>query len=142
MSNDPRGELRWCLSKIRKLLGRPDRRRIVTSGDRVALDLADCFVDVFEIDAAAREGFERLDAKRLAALSGLFLGDFLAGMEIDRCPQFEGWLTAQRRRFRSLHVAVLEHLEESFRRNQTRFCSASKIGSNSSHSTHARMRAS
>lgn len=108
--NDPRGELRWCLSKIRKLLDGPDRRRVTASGDRVALDLTDCFVDVFAIDAAAEEGFEKLDARRLAALTDLFAGDFLAEVALDRSPQFESWLVAQRRRFRSLHVAVLERL--------------------------------
>jgi DNA-binding SARP family transcriptional activator len=38
--NDPRGELRWCLSKIRSLLDEPARRRVETRGDTVALDLA------------------------------------------------------------------------------------------------------
>jgi DNA-binding SARP family transcriptional activator/TolB-like protein len=108
--NDPRGELRWCLSKIRKLFDGPARERVMASGDKVALDLTDCFCDVFAIAAAAEEGFERLEAQRLEALSGLFAGDFLGGLEIDRCPQFEGWLISQRRRFRSLHVALLERL--------------------------------
>src|SRR6202035_2067585 len=33
--NDPRGELRWCLSKIRKILDRPDRARVVAFSDLV-----------------------------------------------------------------------------------------------------------
>jgi DNA-binding SARP family transcriptional activator len=111
--DDPRGELRWSLSKIRKLLDRPARQCVVTSGDTVALDLSDCFVDVFEIDAAARAGFEKLDVLRLTALSGLFAGEFLTEVEIDRSPQFESWVTAQRRRFRSFHVAVVERLAAS-----------------------------
>ena len=97
--NDPRGELRWCLSKIRKLFDGPARERVIASGDKVALDLTDCFCDVFAIAAAAEEGFERLEGRRLEALSRLFAGDFLAGLEIDRSPQFEGWLISQRRRF-------------------------------------------
>jgi DNA-binding SARP family transcriptional activator/TolB-like protein len=111
--NDPRGELRWCLSKIRKLLDGPDRRRVTTSGDRVALDLTDCFCDVFEVAAAAKEGFERLDARRLEALSALFVGEFLAEVEINRSPQFESWLISQRRRFLSLRIALLERLAGS-----------------------------
>ena len=35
----------------------------------------------------------------------LFNGDFLEGLEIDRSPVFNGWLTAQRRRFRGCHAA-------------------------------------
>src|SRR5690349_1040669 len=44
--NDPRGELRWCLSKLRGLLDDPERRRVVAAGDMVVLDLGDCRVDV------------------------------------------------------------------------------------------------
>lgn len=108
--NDPRGELRWCLSKIRNIIGESDGWRIATSGDVIWLDLAGCFVDVFEIAGAAEKRIETLGGERLRALARLFVGDFLDGMEISRSPEFEGWLVAQRRRFRALHVAVLEHL--------------------------------
>src|SRR5215470_5658379 len=38
--NDPRGELRWCLSKLRGVLDEDDRKRVVASGQSlVALDL-------------------------------------------------------------------------------------------------------
>ena len=47
------------------------------------------------------------------ALAALFGGDFLDGLEIDRSPAFNGWLTAQRRRFRGCHAALLEHLAGS-----------------------------
>ena len=33
--NDPRGELRWCLSKIRSLVDERGRRRVQTRGDTV-----------------------------------------------------------------------------------------------------------
>jgi DNA-binding SARP family transcriptional activator len=108
--NDPRGELRWCLSKLRTVLDEPDHRRVITSGDMIGLDLRDCIVDAAEIAAAAKEGIEQLDTERLRALSGLFVGDFLEGLEIDRSPHFDGWLVAQRRRLRACHAAVLEHL--------------------------------
>src|SRR5262245_28421349 len=39
--NDPRGELRWCLSKLRGVLDDADRPRVVTSGqDLIGLDLS------------------------------------------------------------------------------------------------------
>ena len=108
--NDPRGELRWCLSKLRIILDQPGRQRVLTSGDTIALDLADCAVDVIEILAATEQGVDTLDTQRLGALARLFTGEFLDGLEIDRSPHFEGWLLAQRRRFRARHAAVLEHL--------------------------------
>ena len=108
--NDPRGELRWCLSKIRSIADQRGRPRVCTQGDSVRLDLTDCFVDAIEIARATEEGIETLAPERLRALSVLFSGDFLEGLEIDRSPVFNGWLTAQRRRFRGCHAAVLEHL--------------------------------
>ncbi|MER8436576.1 transcriptional regulator [Mesorhizobium sp. M1312] len=108
--NDPRGELRWCLSKLRGILDEPDRRRIETSGDTIALDLKGVSVDAIDVASAAAGRIETLDLQRLQALSGLFVGDFLDGLEIDRSPHFNSWLIAQRRRFSSWHAAILEHL--------------------------------
>lgn len=108
--NDPRGELRWCLSKLRSVLDEPGRRRVATEEDAVRLDLSDCFVDAVEIARAAQQGLETLAPERLRALSRLFGGEFLDGLDIDRNPAFNGWLTAQRRRLRSCHAALLERL--------------------------------
>lgn len=108
--NDPRGELRWCLSKLRNVLDEPERHRVVTSGDMVALDLADSVVDAIEVERAAGEGMGKLVPEHLRWLLGLFAGDFMEGLEIDRSPEFNSWLTAQRRRFSAFHTAVIEHL--------------------------------
>ncbi len=108
--NDPRGELRWCLSKVRSILDEPGRRRVTTNGDKVRLDVGDVFVDAVEIERAAQAGIATLSPDRLQALTALFQGEFLEGLEIDRNPAFYGWLTAQRRRLRGIHAALLEHL--------------------------------
>ena len=109
--NDPRGELRWCLSKIRGLVDERDgRRRVYTREDTIGLDLSDCVVDAIDIARAAETGIQTLAPERSRALAALFGGDFLEGLEIDRSPAFNGWLTAQRRRFRGCHVALLEQL--------------------------------
>lgn len=108
--NDPRGELRWCLSKMRGVLDEPGRRRVVADGEGIALDLSDCFVDALEVGRAARDGIDRLEPQRLRALATLFAGDLLEGLEIDRSPQFSGWLSAQRSRLRACRTAILEHL--------------------------------
>ncbi len=107
--NDPRGELRWCLSKIRGLVDEPGRRRVETQADTVRLDLADCLVDAIEIARAAQD-FQATSVARLRALAALFGGDFLDGLEIERNAAFNGWLTAQRRRLRGCHAALLEQL--------------------------------
>ncbi len=111
--NDPRSELRWCLSKIRSVIDEPRRRRVQAPGDAITLDLTDCFVDAVEIVRATQQGIQTLELSRLQVLSTMFAGEFLDGLEIDRNAQFNGWLTAQRRRFRVCHAAILEHLVRS-----------------------------
>src|SRR5688572_19938660 len=62
--NDPRGELRWCLSKIRGIVDERGGRRVQTRDDTIRLDLADCFVDAIEIARAAGEGIAALAPER------------------------------------------------------------------------------
>ena len=121
--NDPRGELRWCLSKVRGLLDDEDRKRVVTDEDTVSLDLSDCRVDAVEVDTALRAGIDSLDVAQLGELAELFGGDLLGGVEVDGSPELAGWLAAQRNRFRGMHVTVLSTLaagtaepDERFRR--------------------------
>jgi TolB-like protein len=108
--NDPRGELRWSLSKMRGVLDGPGRRRVGARGDAVSLDLSDCFVDALDVAKATQAGLATLSTDRLRTLAQLFQGDVLEGLEIERSPVFYGWLTAQRRRLRACNAALLEHL--------------------------------
>jgi TolB-like protein len=107
--NDPRGELRWCLSKLRSVLdaaGAPSR--VVCDGDTVRLDLGAVAVDALQVLVATQAGLTTLDAAALRALSALFDGDFLQGLDIERSAPFSAWVIAQRRRFRAAQVALLE----------------------------------
>jgi TolB-like protein len=106
---DPRGELRWCLSKIRLALGK-DRSRLAASEDRVRLELPERAVDALQVARAAERGFAKLPLERRRRLAALFAGDFVEGLEIARAPVFGGWLTAQQRRFRGCQAALLEGL--------------------------------
>jgi DNA-binding SARP family transcriptional activator len=108
VSNDPRGELRWCLSKIRRLVG--EAGRIRTDNDTVSLDLTGCHVDALQLDRIAAQGVGVQPLKGLCRMADGFAGEFLDGLELDRNPAFNAWLVAQRRRFRGIQTEVLEHL--------------------------------
>jgi DNA-binding SARP family transcriptional activator/TolB-like protein len=108
--DDPRGELRWSLSKLRGVLDDEDQQRLSARGEAVSLDLSDCRVDVREVDRLAHDGIGQLDVAQLTSLEALFTGDFAEGLELDRNPEFSGWINAQRRQFRALHVGVLTEL--------------------------------
>jgi TolB-like protein/Flp pilus assembly protein TadD len=108
VANDPRGELRWCLSKLRKILDAPGRKRVAASRDRLALDLEDCFVDA---RALAEADLDTLDVGQLQALASLCDGgDFLEGLMLDRSPQFDFWLAEQRQRFAARRAAIADLL--------------------------------
>jgi len=108
-AGNPRAELRWYLSKVRTIVG---AARIRSDGDSVRLDLTNCCVDALEIQRAARAGLGKLGAERVRTLLALFGGEFLDGLEVDRCASFTGWLLAQRRRFHDWRVALLQRLVE------------------------------
>jgi DNA-binding SARP family transcriptional activator/tetratricopeptide (TPR) repeat protein len=109
--NDPRSELRWCLSKLRSVLDDEERRRVVTPDQgRIALDLSDCLVDALDVDRTQGQGIGGASTERLAALCARFRGDLLAGVEIDGNPEFTGWLAAQRQHYRSVQIAALREL--------------------------------
>lgn len=109
--NDPRGELRWCLSKARALLDAPGRPRLLAEGEQLRLDLAGLGVDALEVQHAVQAGLATLAPVRLQALAMRFDGgDFLEGLEIDRSPAWTTWLVGQRRHFRSVRLALLERL--------------------------------
>lgn len=108
--NDPRGELRWCLSRLRCVINDEDHERISTVGDAIALDLHDCELDIATVDKAAQGNLNGLTVEHLLLLHANFRGEFAEGLEIDRNPEFSVWLEAQRRRYRDMHIAVLRLL--------------------------------
>ncbi len=110
LPNDPRGELRWSLSKLRTVLDTP--QRLLATDGGVRLDLAGASVDALQVQQALQAGIGALDADALRALAGRFRGEFLEGLEIPRSAGYSAWLTAQRRRFRAAQVALLEGLAQ------------------------------
>lgn len=108
-ANDPRAELRWCLSRLRAALG--DGARLVTHDDAIRLDLVADRVDALALDAALRDARPAdLALDRCRTLAALFRGDVARGLELDEHPRFSAWLTAQRHRYGALHADLLERL--------------------------------
>lgn len=108
--NDPRGELRWCLSKLRGVLDDEERPRLQTTigqtRDLIALDLADCEVDALLVN---RIDLASMPTERIAELSEHFRGDFLEGMLLDGA-ELTTWMTSHRQRYHALHAAVMSEL--------------------------------
>ena len=114
--NDPRGELRWCLSKIRGLLSDPSHERVKTENDWVSVDASTIEVDALWVAARVAAATSGEDLDLLKQLEAKFEGEFLEGFEADCIPLFETWLIGERQRFQSLHADVLSRIITLLRR--------------------------
>jgi len=112
-ASDPRRELRWCLSKLRGLLGDSGGNIVVTSADAVVLRLRGWFVDAVEVASAMEGGIETLSIDRLQALCDLYNGELLEGLVIERCSEFNLWLAEQQSGYAAFRAALLQRLVAS-----------------------------
>lgn len=108
--DDPRGALRWSLSKLRALTDAPDCRRIVTTRDSVSFDTTAAKVDLLTVRNAVRPGVETLRTDVLTVLEAAFRGALLEGLELPDCRDFQAWITAEREDVRRLHAHILREL--------------------------------
>ena len=103
--DDPRGALRWSLSKLRGLLG---DGHIRADADAVGLDLPDEAVDWRRLRALVRAGPAAASTGALQrAAEG---GALIEGLDLPRCERFQAWCVAQREDVRQWRAAVLAEL--------------------------------
>src|SRR5215212_5403178 len=77
--DDPRGALRWSLSKIGALVDDPGQARLLADRESVKFDPAGASINVLELCQASRVGPATLSTGRLVTLAGMSTEDFLAG---------------------------------------------------------------
>ncbi|MGZ8348665.1 MAG: alpha/beta fold hydrolase [Allosphingosinicella sp.] len=106
--DDPKGALRWSLSKLRALVDEPDRPRLIADRDQVALDLEGVAVDLHALRAQA----ETDDLATLQALTEQCRQPFCDGLDLARCEEFTSWCIAERENVRQLQVALLGRLAD------------------------------
>ena len=110
VADDPRGELRWCLSKLRPLVDGPTTTRLIADREHVWINANSLDVDAVSALRNAQRTLVSGSPRDLRSLLALFRGSFLEGLSVDRAPSFENWLAGQRHRFRQLHQQLLERL--------------------------------
>ncbi len=105
---DPRGALRWALSKIRPLLDDDNDTRLVADRERVSIAPAGLQIDrntiANEMDQADL-GVQRLD-EIATALEHILLD----GCDLPDQPLFQEWLNAERQETERLRLRALERL--------------------------------
>lgn len=112
LPDDPRGALRWSLSKLRPLVDEPARRRLLADRETVVFDGGDAEIDLLSVARRCGGDPRELDTAALEQAALAFRGSFLEGVELAKCPDFQAWCVAERERARLLHRAVLQALVE------------------------------
>jgi len=94
--DDPRGSLRWSLSKLRRLVDDEARCRLVADRLCIQLDTADVDVDVASLQGLTDEALERGPLEPLEASATRYGGEPLAGLDLPNFHDYSTWLTAER----------------------------------------------
>ncbi|MEM8789747.1 MAG: alpha/beta fold hydrolase [Pseudomonadota bacterium] len=110
LPDDPRGSLRWALSKIRDVVNADgtdrvaaDRERVALAGDRVAVDLV-------TIRSRLRDDPPVLPLSELRTMAAALAQPFLDGLDQAGGEDFRLWLAAEREDAHVLYVNVLRRI--------------------------------
>ena len=106
--DDPRGALRWSLSRLRQALGdviEASRETVSLRRDRVSVDY----------DAVRRLGAVPLDVAELETRAALFRGGFLDDLSLPRCPEYEAWRVAVANEMQVVRLRLLRALVDRLR---------------------------
>jgi len=110
---DPRGELRWSLSRARGVVdGGTGTTTLQTEGDTVRLAVSAAAVDARVLSSAAAAGWDAASTAELERVDSGPEGDFLAGLDIEREAAWTAWLLAQRRTLSAARAAATAALFE------------------------------
>lgn len=108
--DDPKGALRWSLSKIRGVLGEAEKGRLRADRETVRMETAGLDTDIAAVRAVTERGTPSLDAVQLEALAALFRGEFLEGLDLPSAHTFHAWCQAERETMRARRKAILSAL--------------------------------
>lgn len=113
--DDPRGALRWSLSRIRQTVDAGNEACVRADRNFVTLDPAWFDCDFRQIAGLKPEQVEKLDVASMEALAESFKGGFLEDLYLPHCPEFEAWRVALAEQVEVLRLRVLRLLVDRLR---------------------------
>ena len=117
---DPRGALRWSLSKIRQIVNRNGQGALGTDGRMVVLRSRSIALDLGRIKAISMRDLASQDISELEDVVRLFRGGFLEDLSLPRCPKFEAWRIAWIDEVNLFKARLLRTLIDRLRRDASR----------------------
>ncbi|MFG1497928.1 alpha/beta fold hydrolase [Saccharospirillum sp. HFRX-1] len=110
LPDDPRGALRWSLSKIRGLVNYGDVERLVADRERVSLLMDDIEIDVRSL--ALQIDMPTISTTRLKEISLQLKEPFLDGLDLADQELYQQWLSSERLAVKKLRIKVLSLLAQ------------------------------
>jgi pimeloyl-ACP methyl ester carboxylesterase/DNA-binding SARP family transcriptional activator len=110
VADDPRGALRWCLSKLRPLVGGAGGERLQADRERVGFAALGASVDLYAVREAVDRDLHTLDEDELVVLADTLQAPFLAGLDLPTQLDFESWRVGQQEWARRVRSLVLREL--------------------------------
>ncbi len=89
--DDPRGALRWSLSKLRQILNADGEARLTADRSSVELNPGSIRLDYELVRGLLPDDVAALPTDKLEAITGAYAGPFLADLYLPHCPAFEAW---------------------------------------------------
>ena len=118
--DDPRGSLRWSLSKLRRLVDDDAHKRIVADRNSVAIDASDLTIDIRELRTLVGGDIGAAATRDLESATGRFRGNFLEGLEFSNFHDFHTWCVAEREQALRDRATLLTELIRRFSREPQR----------------------
>jgi TolB-like protein/Flp pilus assembly protein TadD len=109
LPDDPRGALRWSLSKIRALVDEPAQSRLIADRHTVELRTGKGDIDFFAAQLCTDDKAATGDLARAASR---FRGPLLADLDLTEQNGFHSWLLGMREDARNLQKKILYSLTE------------------------------
>jgi DNA-binding SARP family transcriptional activator/tetratricopeptide (TPR) repeat protein len=107
--DDPRGELRWSLAKVRPLLDLGGTVRLKTDRSRVAFEPQGAVVDLTTVRDLLGD-VSTAPTEALQNAVAVFRGEFLDGLDLPLCYRFQQWCLAERAAASTLRLSALRGL--------------------------------
>jgi DNA-binding SARP family transcriptional activator len=105
--DDPRGALRWSLSKLRDVIDDAAAIRLRADRERVGFVADRTFIDVDRVHTLVDGSPEQATLGALAEAAALLKGEFLDGLDLPSCHRFHHWCMAERERLGTVRRRVL-----------------------------------
>jgi len=111
-----RHNLRRALSSLRRILESPTGRVIFLTTNHTIRLTPNIYVDALEFagQVSAQQENNRVSIHQQKILIDLYKGEFLSGLYLPNCPDFEDWLQTQREKLHQRALSLLESLSNHY----------------------------